>query len=157
MTITKDHIGGMVFLCLSVVYGYQATQIQMLPGDEYQSFNAQTLPVALSIMGGVLSFALLVLAPRNPNHKVVLAGLHFPVVIALLFLVVIFGLALSWLGFLLATILFLVGGFWILGERRPKILFIASVPFAVFIWFSLSQLLDIYLAPGSLFTSFLGG
>lgn len=156
MTITKDHIGGLVFLCLSVVYGYQATQIRMLPGDEYLSFNAQTLPIALAFFGGILSLALLVLSPREQGNKLVLAGLDFPVVGALLVLIMVFAFALNWLGFLLSTVLFLVMGFWILGERRIKILFIASVPFAVVIWFSLSQLLEIYLAPGRLFTSLFG-
>jgi len=53
--------------------------------------------------------------------------------------------------------LFLVGGYWVLGERRWKTLLIASVPFGLFIWFSLSQLLDIYLAPGRLITMLFGG
>ncbi len=72
-------------------------------------------------------------------------------------LVVLFAVALEWLGFLVSTILFLIGGYWLLGERRIKTLLIASVPFAVFIWFSLSQLLDIYLAPGRLITMLFGG
>ena len=33
MIITKDHIGGLVFLSLSVVYGYYAGDIALLPGD----------------------------------------------------------------------------------------------------------------------------
>ncbi len=41
MTITKDHIGGLVFLCFSIVYGYYGSGIEMFPGDEYQPFNAK--------------------------------------------------------------------------------------------------------------------
>jgi putative tricarboxylic transport membrane protein len=62
-----------------------------------------------------------------------------------------YGLSLDWIGFLLATILFLMGGFYILGERRWKILLSVSIGFVVVFWYSLTQLLEIYLAPGRLF------
>lgn len=157
MIITKDHIGGLLFLCLSVAYGYYGIQIPMLPGDEFQPFNAQTVPSALAVMGSVLSIALLLTARQDPKQRLRLAGYDFVLVGLLLLLVVLFAIALEWLGFLASTILFLIGGYWLLGERRIKTLLIASVPFAVFIWFSLSQLLDIYLAPGRLITLVFGG
>ena len=157
MTITKDHIGGLVFLCLSVAYGYYARDIPLLPGDEFEPFTARSVPNALAWIGGVLSLALIVTAKSDAANKLRLAGLDFGLVSKLLILVVLFGLALDWLGFLLATVLFLVAGYWLLGERRPKMLLIASVPFAVGIWFVLTQLLDIYLAKGKFFTMLMGG
>ncbi|WCN10112.1 tripartite tricarboxylate transporter TctB family protein [Marinomonas mediterranea] len=157
MVITKDHIGGLVFLCLSAAYGFYTGDISMLPGDEYEPFNAQTLPNILAIMGIILSLALIVTASRNAEDRLSLKGYDFPIIIKLLALVVLFSFALEWVGFLISTIFFLVGGYWLLGERRPKTLIIASVPFAVFIWFALSQLLDIYLAPGRLITMLFGG
>lgn len=157
MFITKDHIGGLVFLCLSVAYGYYAGQIPLLPGDEYEPFNAQSLPRALAIMGGVLSIALLVTAERSSEGRLKLAGYDFWLVAKLLLLASLFALALPWLGFTLATILFLIGGYWLLGVRSIKTLLLASVPFAVVLWFLLSQLLDIYLAPGRLFSVLMGG
>lgn len=157
MIITKDHIGGLVFLCLSAAYGYYTGDIAMLPGDEYEPFNAQTLPNILAYLGGILSIALILTASRDAGDRLSLKGYDFPIVVKLLVLVVLFSVALEWVGFLLSTILFLIGGYWLLGERRVKTLLIASVPFAVFIWFALSQLLDIYLAPGRLFTTLFGG
>lgn len=157
MTLTKDHIGGLVFLCLSVAYGYYAHQIPLLPGDEFEPFHAQTLPNALAWMGGALSLALLVTASRQPADRLHLGGYDFWLVGLLLVLVVLFAVALEWLGFLLSTILFLIGGFWLLGERRVKTLLVASVPFAVGLWFVLARLLDIYLAPGRLLTPLFGG
>jgi len=157
MIITKDHIGGLVFLCLSVAYGYYSDLIPMLPGDEFQAFNAQTVPSALAVMGSVLSIALLLTTRQDPKQRLRLGGYDFALVGLLLALVVLFAIALEWLGFLASTILFLIGGYWLLGERRLKTLLIASVPFAVFIWFALSQLLDIYLAPGRLITNLFGG
>ncbi len=157
MIITKDHIGGMLFLCLSVAYGYYAGQIPMLPGDEFEPFNAQTVPGALALLGGVLSLLLLLSARLDPTRRLRLSGYDFLLVALLLGLVVLFGFALEWLGFLVSTVLFLIGGYWLLGERRIRILLLASVPFAVGIWFALSQLLDIYLAPGRLFAAIFGG
>lgn len=157
MIFTKDHIGGLIFLCLSVAYGYYAGDIALLPGDEYEPFHAQTLPYALAVLGGVLSLALLITAKSEPNNKLNLYGYNFALVSKLLVLVVLFGLALEWVGFLLATVFFLVGGYWLLGERRPKMLLLASIPFAVGIWFALTQLLDVYLAPGHLYTQLFGG
>ncbi len=70
-------------------------------------------------------------------------------------LMVFYGFALTPLGFLLSTILFLIGGILTLGEKRPHVVFFASVPPAVGFWLILDKLLGIYLAPGDIF-SFLG-
>jgi len=157
MILTKNHVGGLIFLCLSVVYGYYASQIQMLPGDEFEAFNAQTIPSALAILGGIFSLALLVTSRFEHENKIKLSGYDFVLVAKLLVLIILFSLALKWLGFFVSTTLFLIGGYWLLGERRIKMLILASVPFALGIWLILSKLLDIYLAPGTLFTSMFGG
>ncbi|WP_210394834.1 tripartite tricarboxylate transporter TctB family protein [Motiliproteus sediminis] len=157
MTLTKDHIGGLVFLCLSVAYGYYAGQIPLLPGDEFEPFHARTVPNTLALLGGALSLALLVTASRAREDRLSLRGYDFGLVGWLLALTVLFALALTWLGFLLSTILFLLGGYWLLGVRRVKTLLLASVPFAVGLWLILSQLLEIYLAPGRLFSAWWGG
>ncbi len=154
MIKNKDHIGGMVFLALSVAYGYYAYNIRMFPGDQFEPFNAQTLPVALAWAGGIVSILMLATADRSPGNSLSIAGLDVGLVAKLMVLVFLFAQALEWVGFLLSTILFLLIGYWLLGERRIKTLLIASVPFAVCFWFLLSQLLDIYLAPGKLWTMF---
>lgn len=159
MTLNKDHIGGLVFLCLAVFYGYHAHQIPLLPGDEFESFHAQTLPNALAWMAGILSIALIVAASikqQEDDTPLSLVGYQFKLVASLLVLVILFGIALPWLGFAISTILFLMGGYGLLGVNSVKTLILASVPFALGLWFILSQLLDIYLAPGRLFTMILG-
>jgi putative tricarboxylic transport membrane protein len=157
MTLSKDHIGGLVFLALSATYGYYAGHIALLPGDEFEPFHAQSLPNALAILGALLSIVLLLTANRSLSSTLSLTGYDFRLVTQLLVLVVAFALALDWVGFFIATIFFLIGGYWLLGERRIKTLLVASVPFAGGIWFVLTQLLDIYLAPGQLFTHLFGG
>lgn len=157
MNICKDHIGGLIFLLLSVAYGVYAGQIPLLPGDEFEPFHAQTVPNALALLCGGLSIALLLTAERGEGSTLKLHGYDFALVAKLLALVVLFAFALQWVGFLLATLFFLIGGFWLLGERRIKTLLLASVPFSVGIWLILTQLLDIYLAPGALFNQLFGG
>ncbi|WP_426415686.1 tripartite tricarboxylate transporter TctB family protein [Aestuariirhabdus sp. LZHN29] len=156
MIMTKDRIGGLVFLCLSIAYGYYTTLIPLLPGDEFEPFTAQSLPSALAAMGCILSFLMLVSSRGGPDQAVELQGLDFILVAKLLALVVAFALALGWVGFLISTIFFLMGGYYLLGEHRIKILLLASVPFAVGIWLVLAKLLGVYLAPGRLFTMFWG-
>ncbi|RXJ74397.1 hypothetical protein CS022_01950 [Veronia nyctiphanis] len=112
--------------------------------------------MALSYLGGLLGVLMVATAQKGVGNRINVDGLDFILVAKLLALVVAFAFALEWVGFALATILFLISGYWLLGERRVKTLFIASVPFAVSIWFILAKLLDIYLAPGRLFT-LLGG
>ena len=132
----------------------------MLPGDEFEPFTARTMPLALAAIGTLLSSLLLITAMMKPvssDDQISVEGFDLALTGKLLGLIVLFGLALHWIGFLLATVLFLLGGYWLLGERRPKVLLLASVPFAIGIWVILAQLLDIYLAPGQLFMSLMGG
>ncbi|MCG7586099.1 hypothetical protein BIT28_14595 [Photobacterium proteolyticum] len=157
MTVTKDHIGGLVFLCFSVAYGFYANQIALFPGDEYEPFHAKTLPTALAVLGILFSILQLATASKDSKDRLSLFGYDFVLVAKLLVLMVLFAISLEWLGFMISTALFLGGGYWLLGERRPKTLFLASVPFAVGFWFVLTQLLDIYLAPGRFFNTFIGG
>lgn len=156
MTVTKDHIGGLVFLCFSVAYGYYANQIALFPGDEFEPFHAKSLPTALAILGVLFSVCQLVTASKEQKDRLSLSGYDFVLVAKLLVLMVLFAISLEWLGFMISTALFLGGGYWLLGERRPKMLFLASVPFAVGFWFVLTQLLEIYLAPGRFIMTVIG-
>ena len=152
MILTKDHIGGLVFLGVSVVYGYHAGQIPLIPGDEFEPFNARSLPTILAWLCGLLSIALLASAKQDSNKRLRLLGYDFELVGKLLVLMVLFGLTLDWIGFLLSSMFFLIGGYWLLGERRIKTLLLASIPFVFIFWLVLVKLLDIYLAPGRLFS-----
>lgn len=156
MTITKDHIGGLLFLGLSVVYGYHAYDIRMFPGDQFETFNAQTVPVALAWIGSVIAILMLATASKKRIHKLSFAGLDLALVAKLMVLVWGFAQALQWFGFLLSTIGFLMVGYWLLGERKAKTLLVASVPFALVFWFLLAQMLEIYLAPGRMWQWLLG-
>lgn len=151
MMLSKNRIGGLLFLALSIGYGYSATSIPLFPGEELEPVSARSLPYVLAILGGLLSLALLLFDKGDdPAQSEQLSDLDWRLAASLLLLMIAYGLALEWLGFLLATLVFLMCGFWLLGERRPKVLLGVAVPFTVGFWALLTQALDIYLAPGSL-------
>ncbi len=152
MQLSKERIGALFFLVLSMAYGYYGSEIRLYPGDELEPMNAQTLPYVLSIMGIGLSVFLLLAGKDTRPQRVNQSKEWLPVVL-LLVLTLIYGLTLDWLGFLISTTLFLIGGFWVLGERRWSVLLKVAVPFVLLFWGLLTQVLDIYLAPGRLFAS----
>jgi putative tricarboxylic transport membrane protein len=152
MTLSKERIGALFFLFISIFYGYFASEIKLYPGDELDPMTAQTLPYVLSGMGIIFSLFLLI----SGDHKEFGSGfthLNWKPVIALMLLTLFYGFSLDWLGFLISTTVFLIVGFRILGEKRIKVLLLVAVPFVFIFWFGLTQLLDIYLAPGRIFGS----
>ena len=151
MTLSKERIGALFFLVLSIAYGYSASEIRLHPGDEYEAMTARTLPYVLSGLGVVLSFALLLGGRHEKPPAGTLSRLDWKPVLLLLGITIVYGLTINWLGFLVATTLFLIAGFRILGEKRLKILLGVAIPFVFIFWFGLTQLLDIYLAPGRIF------
>ncbi|HCH01566.1 MAG TPA: hypothetical protein DEV85_06725 [Vibrio sp.] len=151
--ISTDRISALLFLLFCLGYGYQTTEIMLFPGDEYEPFTARTLPFALAIIGSILSLLLLVTA--QPDEKRGIAS-HFDwkLLISFLILMALYGFGLTWLGFVIATGGFLLGGFYLLGERKKSILFGTSFPFAFAFYLLLTQGLDIYLEPGYIFNLF---
>lgn len=149
MTFSKEQIGAIFFLLLSIAYGFYASEIRLYPGDELDPMTARTLPYVLSFLGIAFSLGLLI----SGRHKspVVAVNLDWKPVMILIGLTILYGLALDWIGFFISTSLFLIAGFRTLGEKRIKILLLVSLPFVFVFWFGLTQLLDIYLAPGRLF------
>ncbi|QUM77127.1 tripartite tricarboxylate transporter TctB family protein [Moritella sp. 24] len=159
--LNRERVSGLIFLLVCLIYGYQTTQIQLFPGDEYEAFTARTLPYLLTVAGVVMSLLLIVMSPVKPCHEDVCeqqaaneSHLDWRLLISFIILMTAYGLGLTWLGFVLATSLFLLGGFWLLGERRKAVLFGASFPFVTLFWLLLTKVLDIYLEPGYLFLSF---
>ncbi len=161
--LNRDRVSGLIFLVVCFVYGYQTTQIQLFPGDEYEAFTARTLPYLLTAAGIVMSLLLIVMSPNSscPSNSCEFDSsdekhMNWKLLGAFIALMTAYGFGLTWLGFVLATSLFLMVGFWLLGERRKAVLFGASFPFVILFWLLLTQALDIYLEPGYLFLSLLG-
>ncbi len=149
----RDRIAALVFLVFCLGYGYQTSLIPLFPGDEYEPFTARTLPTLLTFIGVGLSLLMLVTS-KPEQDSVELGQLNWRLLAGFLGLMALYGAGLTYVGFVLATSLFLLGGFYLLGERNKKILFGASFPFVIAFYLLLTQGLDIYLEPGLLFTLF---
>lgn len=150
--LSHDRVGGLIFLVFCLTYGYQTTLIPLFPGDQYAAFTARTLPSILTAAGVCLSLLLIVMAQPNEKSGAVIA-FDWRLLISFILLMTAYGFGLTWLGFVLATSLFLLVGFWLLGERRKSVLLGASFPFVTAFWLLLTKVLDIYLEPGYLFLS----
>ena len=147
MTITSDRIAALIFLAFSIAYGLLAREIELPWGAEDEPFNPQTFPIALSWMGGLIA-VLILIAPSGKKAGIApgtLRGYDWPRVIGLLALMVVYALTIRSVGFFISTNLFLIAGFLLLGERRPWVLAMASVPLVAFFQFVLHGVLGIYL------------
>ena len=151
--MTRDRASALVLIVLFVGYGWMSTGIEMFPGAEADPFTPQTLPKALAVLGAVLGVMLFLTRPKGDGARSffsAFAGFQWSKVIQLMVVMLLYAVALTWLGFLIATVLFLAAGFWILGIRSARTIILGSVPLAVGFWLVLAKLLDIYLAPGEI-------
>jgi putative tricarboxylic transport membrane protein len=150
-----DKAGALILLAFSIAYGLLAFKVPLTFLAQRETFNARTMPFALGIIGTFLSFLILVLpsgqTDEKDNVKDAFRGLDWTNTGLLIGIMIFYSITLRFLGFVISSIIFLVGGFYILGERRIWLLFISSVPLVLFIWFLMSRILGMYIAPGEIF------
>lgn len=150
-----DKAGALILLMFSIAYGLLAFKIPLTFLAQRETFNARTMPFALGIIGSLLSFLILVLPSGQTDEKEEIKdafrGLDWSRVGLLIGIMIFYSITLRFLGFVISSIIFLMGGFYILGERRIWLLFIGSVPLVLFIWFLMSRILGMYIAPGEIF------
>ncbi|WP_438273290.1 MlaA family lipoprotein [Vibrio diabolicus] len=84
----------------------------LFPGDEYEPFTARTLPTILTYVGAGLSLLLLVTGQPDKQSGAVLT-FNWKLLIAFLVLMALYGVGLTYLGFVIATGFFLYNRFWI--------------------------------------------
>ncbi len=159
--MTKTRVGSLFFLVFSAIYFYQSFNIHLLPGSHYEAMTAKTFPYYLGLMGIVISCLMLALSYikididdlfdwdklKKFDFK---KGLYF--VVAMLF----YGFTIRTLGFIIATIIFLIIGFRILEEKNWKIILYTSFGVSIIFWFLLTQILGVYIEQGMIFDYILG-
>ncbi|MEM8794628.1 MAG: tripartite tricarboxylate transporter TctB family protein [Pseudomonadota bacterium] len=150
MTLSKDRIGGILLLLFCLAYAYLSQHIRLLPFQANTAFHARTMPEVLSVIGIGLSFILIVFpgSASKPDLK----GFDLVKGAFFLLLMSLYGFTVRPLGFLVSTSLFLMIGFWLLGERKAITLILVSVPLVVAFWVLMTQGLDVFIEP---FPSFL--
>lgn len=141
--LTNDRIGGLLLLCFSIAYGALTFEIPLLPFQANAAFTARTMPEALAVLGGLLSLYLIFKPSSNSKPEV--AGFLWKRGLMICLLMVFYGLTVRPAGFLISTSLFLMLGFYVLGERRWYLLLGASIPVVLFFWTVMTQLLSVHI------------
>lgn len=153
--MAREKVGALIMLLFSIAYGLLATNIPLTFLSQQETFTARTMPYALAVIGCLLSLGIMVSPTVDPAGKSSLReetkGMDWSTAIQLVALMLVFGLTMKWLGFIVASILFLLAGFWILGERRKKLMLFAAIPLVFALWAIMSLLLGVYIAPGEIF------
>mgnify|MGYP002398141104 CR=1 FL=1 len=142
-------------LLFSTAYGLLAFKIPLSFMAEQEFFTSRTMPYALAVIGIILALLILVLPTADPAGRRTLKeetkGMDWKKAILLVIAMVIYGLVMKWLGFIIASVIFLIFGFYILGERNFKKMALAAIPLVILLWFVMSSLLGVYIAPGEIF------
>lgn len=148
MRLTNQQIGGAIFFVFSGLYGFYSFDIPLFAGAEYEPFTPRTLPRILSVAGLVCAGFLVLTGGKDDEFH--LQKLAWKPVLFLLLAMLAYGFLVSWLGFLLATFVFLGVAFRMMGESRRWKPWLVSAGFTATFWLLLTQVLGIYLEPGAL-------
>ena len=154
--LNRELLGPSLFLALFTLYAIVAWQIPLLPFEEYETVTSATLPKVYAAFGIIVCLLSIGATLLKPTEKTdaddVLEKSNVLRTLGLLILMVVYSAMLEPIGFLISTSAFLLIGFFVMGERRKKILLLASIPVAVVFWFLMTQVLGIYLVPGNLWS-----
>lgn len=145
MFFTKERIGGLLLLAFCLFYGWKIYDIRMLPFQANQAFTPRSIPQILAVLGVCLS-TLIVIFPSN-RERLSLSELNWPLGLAFLALMSVYGLSVRPMGFLISTSVFLIAGFAMLGERNILKLVLVAVPLVVAFWALMNYGLSVYVAP----------
>lgn len=153
--MAREKVGALLILLFSLAYGLLARKIPLTFLSQQEIFTARTMPYGLAVAGILLSSAIILLPTADPDGKRSLGeetkGMDWSTAILLVVLMLLFGLVMKWLGFILSSIIFLLCGFWILGERSIKLMLLSAIPLVLVLWCIMSMLLGVYIAPGEIF------
>ena len=153
--MAREKLGALVMLLFSMAYGLLALKIPLSFMAQNEFFTSRTMPYALAVLGFILSLLILVMPTVDPEGKKTLKeethGMDWKKAILLVVAMIIYGLVMKWLGFIISSIVFLMIGFYVLGERKLKRMALAAIPLVILLWFTMSSLLGVYIAPGELF------
>ncbi len=155
-----DRWVAILFLIISLVYGYAAYNYPLLPFERNMAFLPNTLPMALSVLG-VIAALVILFAPRAPSDpdglgdidRAQLREFKIGQTLGLVGAMVLYALLLRPIGFLAATTLFIAGTSIILGERKFHVLIPIAAVTAGGIWYLVQETLGIFLRPWPAFLS----
>ncbi|QUS58951.1 tripartite tricarboxylate transporter TctB family protein [Pseudovibrio brasiliensis] len=147
----------LVILAVSLSYGYTAFFLMDAGLPPFMRFNPiwpSTFPKVIAVLAAITSLAILLGFEKKPAESDAdeidfsrLWDYNIGQAVFLLALMAAYALLLRPAGFLLSTLLFIVIGAALLGERRFVILVPVAAVAAGGVWYLVQQTLGIYLSP----------
>lgn len=150
----KDRLGAFILLVFSLIYLRSSMDIPLDPFDLEVGFTSRSLPVFLSVSAIFISILLVFFSVYDSEAKPVsdeLSHICWRPMLALILLMAVYVTTFNYLGFVLASALFLQIAFMLLGERRLLLSVCVSLGLILFLWFILSQVFGLYLDSGTLY------
>lgn len=152
--MTLDRWIAIIFLVISLVYGFAAFNYPLLPFERNMAFLPNTLPMALSVLGAIIA-VIIIFSPKPTGESEKLGHISLAEVrqfrlgqtLGLVMAMVLYALLLRPIGFLAATTLLIAGCSIVLGERKFYVLIPIAVLTAVLIWYLVQETLGIFLRP----------
>ncbi|MGB5867411.1 MAG: tripartite tricarboxylate transporter TctB family protein [Arcobacteraceae bacterium] len=158
--MTKNSIGAIFFLAFSSFYFFNVFSIKKLPGSQFEVMTASTFPFYIGIAGVVVSLMILIFSLVNKDGERLtlsyLKKLDFKTTIYFIAAMLFYGFTIRTLGFILATIIFLVIGFLLLKEKNIKMILLISCGVSIGFYLLLNNVLGVYIDPGMLYEYFVG-
>ena len=144
-------IATLILFVLFAAYGLEALTIPLFPGQEDEPFKPRTMPLALAIVGLLLTVirAIQLTVAQAAESGPLLGALNWQPAIKLCFAMLAYGFMMVPAGFIVATTLFLVASFLVLGERRRSVLLFLPFAFSLVFFLVMTEGLGLYLSSGN--------
>ncbi|NKC12116.1 MAG: tripartite tricarboxylate transporter TctB family protein [Gammaproteobacteria bacterium] len=151
-----DKVIALLFLLLSTLYGYAAYTYPLLPFERNMPFLPNTLPLALGVLGALVSLFIIVMPGATEDEAMEdedrgerenFREFKYAQMFSLVAAMVLYAILLRPIGFLAATTLFITGSAIALGERRYHVLIPSAAVAAGSVWYLVQETLGIFLSP----------
>ena len=153
----KDRVGASLILAFSLFYLRSSLSIPVDSFDAEIGFTSKTLPILLGSCAFAISLLLFFISYLQPEGESISEGARdykVKPVLGLSLLMAAYVALFSYLGFVLASALFLQSAFFLLGERRLLVSVSVSLGLVLFLWLLLTQVFGLYLDGGTLYRVF---
>ena len=150
----KERLGALILLAFSLVYLLSSIDIPVDPFDLEVGFTSRTLPIFLSVSAIFVSILLVFFSVFDSEAEPVsdeFSHVGWKPMLALILLMTVYVTTFNYLGFVLASALFLQIAFLLLGERRLLLSACISLGLILFLWLILTQVFGLYLDSGVLY------
>jgi len=156
---SKNKVGSSFILLFSLIYLAAIFEIPVNESLSYDVVSARTLPYCLALVAILVCLLQIFVSAEDDaeeNLYAAIQGFQWQPCLQLTAAMFLYGMSFEFLGFLLATFLFLLVGFAILKEKRYLLSLSVAGGVALFMWLVLTQLFSIYLDSGEVYRMIFG-